>query len=224
MKTGATVPKSKSQLAILLSKLAVFEKPQLMKEQYATDSEAAAEAVWFAYMNGDIEERVVADLGCGTGLLGIAALLLGAEKVYFVDSDKDAIVTCGKNIAAADKEAAARTMVMAADIADFHHGVDTAVQNPPFGTKTKHADRQFLLQAFKVAEVIYSFHKIETADFVRKIAEGSGFAVTNIIPLQLQLKRTYPFHRSRMRRVDVGLFRIVKQPQTDLAKPPTALA
>ncbi len=182
-----------------------------MKEQYATDSEAAAEAIWFAYMNGDIEKKVVADFGCGTGLLGIAALLLGAGKVYFVDSDKEAIVTCGKNIAtASDKETAAKAMVMAADIAEFHHHVDTVVQNPPFGTKTKHADRQFLLKAFKVADVIYSFHKIETADFVKKIAAGNGFSVTNIIPLRLQLKKTYGFHRSRMKRVDVGLFRIVK--------------
>lgn len=210
------MPNSKSQLAIALSKLAVFEnfgKQQLMKEQYATDSEAAAEAVWFAYMNGDIEEKAVADLGCGTGLLGIAALLLGAGKVYFVDSDKDAIGLCSKNIAgAASKDAAARTMVMADDVADFHNRVDTVIQNPPFGTKAKHADRQFLLQAFKAADVIYSFHKIETADFVRKIAADNGFSVTNIMPLQLQLKNTYGFHRSRMRRVDVGLFRIVKQP------------
>lgn len=203
--------RSKSQLAILLSKLAVFEKPQLMKEQYATDSESAAEAIWFAYMNGDVEGKIVADLGCGTGLLGIAALLLGAGKVYFVDNDKEAIVICGENIAAAaGKEDAAKTMVMAADIADFHNRADTVVQNPPFGTKQKHADREFLLKAFSVADVVYSFHKIETADFVRKIAADSGFAVTNIITLRLQLKRTYSFHRSRMRRIDVGLFRIVK--------------
>lgn len=203
--------KSKSQLAIILSKLAVFENPKLMKEQYATDSEAAAEATWFAYMNGDIEEKAVADLGCGTGLLGIGALLLGAGKVYFVDSDKDAVGLCSRNIAgAASKGAAARTMIVAADIAEFKERVDTVIQNPPFGTKTKHADRQFLLQAFKLAGVVYSFHKIETADFVRKIAADNGFNVTNILPLQLQLKNTYWFHRSRMRRVDVGLFRIVK--------------
>ncbi len=212
MKTNNEKPKSKSQLAIILSRLAVFENPKLMKEQYATDSEAAAEAMWFAYMSGDIEERAVADMGCGTGLLGIAALLLGAGKVYFVDSDNEAVVLCGKNIAAvASKEAAARSVVMAADIAEFGEKVDVVVQNPPFGTKAKHADREFLLKAFKAADVIYSFHKIETSDFVRKLADDNGFSVTNIIPLQLQLKRTYGFHRSKMRRVDVGLFRIEKR-------------
>ncbi len=203
--------RSKSQLAIALSKLAVFEKfgkQQLLKEQYATDSETAAEAIWFAYMSGDIQGKAVADLGCGTGLLGIAALLLGAEKVYFVDNDYDALAIAEKNITAA--AAMADFEIMKADIADFDKKADTVIQNPPFGTKEKHADRQFLLQAFKVANVAYSFHKIETADFVKKIAADNGFAVTNIIPLQLQLKKTYEFHRSRIRMVDVGLFRIGK--------------
>lgn len=211
MKTNTGVPKSKSQLAITLSKLSVFEKPQLLKEQYATDSETAADALWFAYMNGDIEGRVVADLGCGTGLLGIAALLLGAGKAYFVDSDKDALAIAKKNIAAAaGEELAAKAAITNCDVAAFSQKVDTIVQNPPFGTKQKHADRQFLLEAFKVADVIYSFHKAETADFVRKIAADNGFKVTNILPMQLQLKPTYQFHRSRMRRVKVGLFRLAR--------------
>src|SRR3989338_10364913 len=202
---------SKSQLAIVLSKLAAFESPKLMKEQYATDSESAAEAVWFAYMNDDIQGKAVADFGCGTGLLGIAALLLGAQKVYFVDNDDDALAIAEKNITAA--ATTSNFEIIRADIADFDKKADTVVQNPPFGTKEKHADRAFLLQAFKVAGVVYSFHKIETADFVKKIAADNGFNVTNILPLQLQLKRTYEFHRSRMRRVAVGLFRIVRKQQ-----------
>ncbi|MBI2580679.1 50S ribosomal protein L11 methyltransferase [Candidatus Woesearchaeota archaeon] len=206
------MPKSKSRLAILLSKLAVFEKfgkQELLKEQYATDSESAAEAIWFAYMQGDIAGKVVADFGCGTGLLGIAALLLGASKVYFVDSDEEAIGICRRNIASAGVEDE-KAIILAADISEFNEKADTVVQNPPFGTKAKHADREFLIKAFKAAGVIYSFHKIETAHFVKKVAADNGFDVTNVVPLRLQLKKTYEFHRSRMRRVDVGLFRIEK--------------
>ncbi|MEK6854299.1 MAG: METTL5 family protein [Nanoarchaeota archaeon] len=205
---------SKSQLAIALSKLAVFEKfgkSQLMKEQYVTDSEAAAEAVWFAYMRGDIQGKVVADFGCGTGLLGIAALLLGARKVYFVDNDKEALAIAEKNIAAAvSEEAAAAVKILNSDVSQFGEKADTVIQNPPFGTKARHADRQFLISAFAVADVVYSFHKIETSDFVKRISASSGFTVTNILTLQLQLKPTYKFHKSRMRRIDVGLFRIEK--------------
>jgi ribosomal protein L11 methyltransferase len=36
---------------------------------------------------GDISHLVLADIGCGTGILAIAAILLGAAKVYAVDTD-----------------------------------------------------------------------------------------------------------------------------------------
>lgn len=37
------------------------------------------------------------DLGSGTGILSIAALLLGAEKAYCVDIEEDAIIACQQN-------------------------------------------------------------------------------------------------------------------------------
>lgn len=204
--------RTKSKLAILLSKLAVFENPKLVKEQYATDSETAAEALWFAYMQGDVQGKAVADLGCGTGLLGIGALLLGAKKAYFVDNDEEALSICKQNISAVVADLAAKSAVMNSEVHEFKREVDTVVQNPPFGTKQKHADKEFLLQAFKVAKVVYSMHKIETADFVKKLSSDNGFKVTNIFPLKLQLKATYEFHRSKIRRIDVGLFRIDRKP------------
>lgn len=204
-------PKSKSQLAIMLSKLAVFEKhgkQQMMKEQYATDSESAAEAMWLAYMQGNIEGRTVADFGCGTGLLGVAALLLGARKAYFIDSDKEALSIAEKNIDSAAGKAAAE--IVNCSIMEVSIKADTVVQNPPFGTKRKHADREFLIAAFRTADVVYSFHKIETADFVKKLAADNGFHATNILPMQMLLKSTYSFHRSRIRRVAVGWFRLAR--------------
>ena len=89
---------SKSELAIVLSKMKVFDEPELLKEQYATDSEVAAELLWSAYMNGDVKDRIVADFGCGTGILGIGCLLLEAKKVFFVDSDSKAIDVLKENL------------------------------------------------------------------------------------------------------------------------------
>ena len=37
------------------------------------------------------------DYGCGSGILGIAALLLGAEKVYAVDNDPQALLASRDN-------------------------------------------------------------------------------------------------------------------------------
>src|SRR3989344_1050805 len=89
---------SKSSLAIVLSSLKVFEGPKVKAEQYPIDSEIAAEVLWQAYLLGDISKVSVADLGAGTGILGIGALLLGAEKVYFVENDSLALETAKENL------------------------------------------------------------------------------------------------------------------------------
>ena len=64
---------SKGALAVILSKLKVFTAPKVRVEQYPTDAEIAAEVLWQAHMKGDIG-KVSADLGCGTGILGIGLL------------------------------------------------------------------------------------------------------------------------------------------------------
>lgn len=48
---------------------------------------------------GDIEGRTVLDLGCGTGMLGIAASILGAGAVVGVDVDAQALTTAAENAA-----------------------------------------------------------------------------------------------------------------------------
>ena len=60
--------RSKSGLAIVLSKLKTFEKPKVRVEQYSMDSEIAAEVLWNGLYRGDIQ-KVIVDLGCGTGML-----------------------------------------------------------------------------------------------------------------------------------------------------------
>ena len=45
----------------------------------------------------DLTDKVVIDYGCGSGILGIAALLLGARKVYAVDIDPQAVLATNQN-------------------------------------------------------------------------------------------------------------------------------
>ena len=89
---------TKSGLAVVLSQLKKFEEPKVRQEQYFMDSEIAASVLWNAYLLKDIEGKAIADLGCGTGVLGIGALMLGAKHAFFVDSDEKALQTAKDNI------------------------------------------------------------------------------------------------------------------------------
>lgn len=45
----------------------------------------------------DVKDKVVIDYGCGSGILGVAALLLGAKKVYSTDIDPQAVLATKQN-------------------------------------------------------------------------------------------------------------------------------
>ena len=167
---------SKSKLAIVLSQLKKFINPDVTKEQYSTESEIAAEIIWFAAMNGDLKGKIVADLGCGTGILGIGCLLMGAKRVYFVDSDSDALKIAKDNVSALRLKNA---FYVNAEVVRFNRTVHTIVENPPFGVKYLHADRVFLEKAFELADTIYSFHKLETRPFIENFAKINNFKPTH---------------------------------------------
>ena len=198
---------TKSQLAIHLSKLKGFSSPKLMPEQYSTDSEIAASILWLAYMKGDIKDKTVADLGCGTGILGIGCLLLGAKKVYFVDNDVEALLVATSNI---NKSKLRNYELIFSDISKFNLKADVVVQNPPFGTKHKHADRDFLLKAFETAGTIYSIHKATSSSFVDKLSKDHAFKLTNLLSYDMPLKHQHVFHRKRIHRIKIVCLRIAK--------------
>lgn len=45
----------------------------------------------------ELTDKVIIDYGCGSGILGIAALLLGAKQVYAVDIDPQAVLATNQN-------------------------------------------------------------------------------------------------------------------------------
>ncbi|MGM5484987.1 MAG: METTL5 family protein [Nanobdellota archaeon] len=199
---------TKSSLAVNLSKIPVFREANPKLEQYPTDSEIAAESLWQAYMLGDIEDRTITDAGCGTGILGIGCLMLGAGEVNFIDNDKEAMKLAEKNIKENINEGAYD--LINEDIKEFSSPSDVIIQNPPFGSKNRHADKEFLEKAFKLSNVIYSFHIYETKDFLERLAEDKGFRITHIWRYKFPLKKTMKFHSKRIKRIDVGCFRFEK--------------
>lgn len=201
---------TKSRLAIILSRLEQFSSPKLLAEQYTTDSETAAGTLWLACMNGDIKGKVIADFGCGTGILGIGCLLLGAKKVYFVDNDEVAISIAAANLnkIRSSHKISGKAELLCSDIKEFSKKADVVIQNPPFGTKTLHSDREFLLKAFQAAEVVYSFHKSSTDRFVRALCRDNGFVITHKVSYDMPLKRTQAFHKRNVHRIGVALYRM----------------
>jgi putative methylase len=201
---------SKKNLAILLSKIKVFEDPSIKLEQYQTDSEIAAESLWFAYMSGDIKGKVIADLGCGTGIFGIGALILGAEKVYFIDVDSKALEIAKQNKKFIEKETGKKfkCVFMNRDIRGFYTKVDVVIQNPPFGVVKTHTDKLFLIKAMEIADRIYSFHKMESEKFLNKFLGENNFRVVKIKRFNFPLRKTLFFHTKKVYYVKVGCFRI----------------
>lgn len=196
---------NKKQLAVLLSQLKTFEKPKLKYEQYQTDSEVAAEIVWFAYMCDEIKDKIIADFGCGNGVLGIAALILGAKKVYFVDIDNNSILLTKQNLELLKLK---NYILLHQDIDSFDKKADVVLENPPFGVQNPYADKPFLKKAMQVSNIIYSFHKIESKKFIEAITRENNFKIDLILPIKLSLKKTQEFHKKREHVVDIGVWKL----------------
>ena len=204
--------RSKKDLEIVLSKLKVFMKPSLELEQYPTPSNIAAEWIWTMAMKGEVAGKIVLDAGCGTGILGLGLLLLGARKVFFLDKDPNAMALCVENYNLLKEEYdIAEGEFIVEDIMLFDGEVDVVVENPPFGTKEEHADRRFLEKAFSLASLVYSMHKYSTKKFLLAIAKDHHFLISEEWRYDFPIKATFQFHEKPVVRVEVGLWRMERQ-------------
>jgi len=201
---------SKGSLEVILSKLKVFIAPKVRLEQYAMDSKIGAEILWNASLSGEIEGSV-ADLGCGTGILGIGALLLGAKRVFFVDIDENALNIAKTNLENIQSEFSidGEAIFICKDVKDFNEKVDLILQNPPFGVKVRNSDRIFLKKAMEFAPIIYSFHKVESKKFIDGFCKENKYKVSNIFEFDYPIKAEYEFHKKRIHRFKVGCWKIV---------------
>ncbi len=191
---------SKKTLAVELSKAKKFENPKDSMEQHATDPDIAAQVLWTAYMNGWIKGKTIADFGAGTGVLGIGCLLLGAKKVLFLEKDRETIKLLEENIARfkTEYEELGIYEILNKDVKDvLDVKADLVIQNPPFGTRDKHADREFLEKATNSSERIISMHKSETDEFIKSLLEKKGYKVMNADRLRFPLRMSLEHHRKK---------------------------
>ncbi len=203
---------SKRDLEIELSKLIQQETNDVSLEQYPTPAHIAADWIWHMALQGEIAGKQILDAGCGNGILGLGLLLMGAGTVFFLDKDEHAIQICQTNYAAlASQFHVGKAEFLTEHISLFDHEVDMVVQNPPFGTKTAHADKQFLEKAFLVAPIIYSMHKFSTKSFIEAISRDNGFAISHHWRYEFPIKSSFSFHTKPVKNIDVGLWRMQKE-------------
>ncbi|NJE08265.1 methyltransferase domain-containing protein [Thermococcus sp. M39] len=200
----------KKHLAMLLSRLKGFENPRPELEQYRTPGNVAAELLWLAYSLDDVEGKVIADLGAGTGVLSVGACLLGAKKVYAVEIDENALKIARENVKALGVESCVELIF--SDVSFFDKQVDTVIMNPPFGSQNPKADRPFLLKAFEISRVVYSIHlaKPEVRKFIEAFVRDNGFTITHRLTVDFEIPAQFFFHRKRLERIKVDIYRFAQ--------------
>ena len=196
---------------MIIQGIPLHKSPKVHLEQYTTPANIAADILWNAYSLGDIEDKKVIDLGCGTGILAIGAALMGAEEVIGVDIDPDAIEVA--KLQALKIGVDDITEFISMDVQDVIQKADTVIQNPPFGAQkagTKNADRLFIKKATEIAPVIYSFHIKETEEFVENFFDSLGGSTTYKFYYSFNIPKIYDFHQKEKINIDVVVLRIEK--------------
>lgn len=191
------------QLEILLEKVAGFSSPMAHLEQYPTPAPLAARLLFHAAQNGDITDKNICDLGCGTGILTIGAALLGAEKVTGIDIDEKAIEIARLN---AEKFAVPASFLQAeiTSSTNIPGEWDTIIMNPPFGAQVLHADRVFIDCAISTGNGIYMIANTGSIPFVRSYVKGRAVIMETIVA-ELPIRHSYHFHRKEVRNIRVEI-------------------
>lgn len=195
----------KKHLEMAIQKVPKHPNPKVDLEQYSTPATIAADLLWNAYSLGDIADKKVMDLGCGTGIFAIASKLLGAASAIGADIDKDSTDLASSYCGDVD--------FICSDICDLENDfdVDTIFQNPPFGSQKnakKGADLKFISKAIELSpKVLYSFHMASTEEFLISYFEKNDLEITHIFRYNFPIPKIYEFHTRESANVEVIVIR-----------------
>lgn len=191
-----------------------FEDPKIELEQYITTPHIAGcmlHTIQSRY--SDIQDKMVADVGCGTGMLSVGCCLLGAQMCFGFDIDSYALNICHHNV---EEFEINNVELVQMDVrkwakVDGHQFIqkfDTVIMNPPFGTRQQGADSDFLIFALSIAKnSVYSLHKSTTVQHFARIAKSRNISMEVVAELKFDLDKTYNFQRSQSKDISVALLR-----------------
>ncbi len=208
MVTRLERPRSKKDLERMLEEVPEIRFPREVLEQYTTPSSIAADMAWRLMMHGVVQDKIVFDLGCGTGRLCVACLLVGARECVCVDIDDKLLEELEKFVREHDLES--KVNPVRADVRSLplrKSDNSIVVMNPPFGTRVKHIDKAFLESASEVSNIIVSLHlsSPRSREYLSRLLLEKGFNPVFPSTYMFGIKQVLPHHRSRIRRVPVDL-------------------
>ncbi len=198
------------RLAMMLSGLEPHPCDSVEMEQYTTDGDLAAR--WLADIAafGDLtEDCKVADLGAGSGVLGLGALAMGADSSILVEADQtacDVAMSNAESIGVADSVEVIRA-TLGSDPIDLG-STDVVISNPPWGRQTPKADRPFLEAILSTGVLAHVLHSAE-ASHIQPLFEDAGWAVERYGEADFALPAAYSHHSRQRGRTRVAFWRLV---------------
>lgn len=104
---------------------------------FGTGHHATTRLMLGALQRLDVRDKTVLDVGCGSGVLGIAAVLLGARAAVGVDNDPDALRSAAENVEL--NAVAGQLRLMNEDLRDLDSPADIVLANLTGGMLERYA-------------------------------------------------------------------------------------
>lgn len=193
----------------ILENIELPVNPDASLEQYFTPPKIALDFISLI----NVKDKTVLDLASGPGVLGLAAFLCGAKKVFFVDVDDSAINLCKNNYSFLNSNKKMGkgvflnkdiSLLRKKDVSD----VDIALLNPPFGTtdQNKKLDVVFLKKAMKLSNKVLTMHKTASKNFIRQIFKDSSFKIVKEKDFLFPIPKQNKHHEKPLVNIEVTLF------------------
>ena len=192
-----------------LESIETFSSPKDYLEQYQTPASVAGEMIHYISNNYSLKNYSIADLGCGTGILGIAAALCGCKNVFLFDIDEEALEIAKNNVESFELND--NVQIIQTDVNQLrlcnklNKYFDLIITNPPFGIRSENgADVEFLKTAsYLCHNTIFSLHKFSTVNFLKKFYNKNGVNDIKSFKIEYNLPKTYKFQKKKEKNIDV---------------------